>query len=93
MSSGELVNSEDIEKQKDYEKYKNPCDNNPKLEDFNGDYCAYLKSAIEHKKHCIELIEEWDRKWGKRHTQKIRDFKRTLRNLEKKLKKQGRLCQ
>ncbi|GEM_PF-6094867 len=89
------LSSDDVKaKQEEYDKYKNPCDNDPKPEDFGKDYCAYLKAAIAHKKQCIEMIEAWDRKWNNgRHEQKIRDFKRSLRKLEKKLKKQGRICE
>jgi hypothetical protein len=91
--AGELIQDDTITRQKEYDRYKNPCDNDPNINDFGGDYCAYLKAAIAHKKECIGLIEAWDQKWGNKHSQKIRDFKRTLRGLEKKLKKQGRICQ
>ncbi|QEY26674.1 hypothetical protein D0T92_09140 [Neisseria zalophi] len=49
---------------------------------------SFLHNQIEHAKKCINLYEEWDKKWlPGRHTQKIQEYKNRLNNLKNEHKK------
>ena len=73
------------ERQREYEIAKNFCDTPPQPGDNK---CATLHRQIEHAKKCIELYEEWDKKWlPGRHAQKIQERKNRLNNLKEEHKK------
>ncbi|MEZ9369750.1 RHS repeat domain-containing protein [Shewanella sp. 10N.286.51.B2] len=73
---------DEAEKQAEYDKAKDFCDNQ-KPESGRND-CATLSSLIDHAEQCLDMYKAWDEKWYKgRHQEKIDGWGNRVNKLKK----------
>ena len=85
---------------KKHKEYKKFCDEDmPKwpdelIEETPQNYCKYLKNAIAHMEKCIALVEAFDDLCapGRHDDNRIKQGKKKLNKLKKKLRNMGGLC-
>ena len=71
-------------KDAEYDAYKKRCGERPPP---GLDLCARLLWELQREEDCVNMREEWDRKWGGNHAGEIANRKRAIENVRRDLKK------
>ena len=85
-----LTPDQEVEKQLEYENYKNICNQQPPP---NLDKCEEARWQLRKAKQCRDLRQAWDDRWFPgRHAQEIKNWNRRVKNLEKWIEKNCEGC-
>ncbi|ECI6492908.1 RHS repeat protein, partial [Salmonella enterica subsp. enterica] len=86
----EARNEAESQKDQEYKKAKNFCDNN-QPDPFRKRYenrCAFLSDTINHAQKCVNLYNDWDHKWlPGRHDDKIASWENRINNFKEEYNK------
>lgn len=86
----EARNEAESQKDQEYKKAKNFCDNN-QPDPFRKRYenrCAFLSDTINHAQKCVDLYNDWDHKWlPGRHDDKIASWDNRINNFKEEYNK------